>query len=453
MRLAILSLVLVVLAWPAGAQSSWPASKVAMDSGNTLQEDVDSGDIGGGGASAAGSDTQVQYNDGGSDFGGASALTYDDTVSDRGWTTIASSDDIHIGDADEGIISLGTAYIGQADETITGTVLDDILAIFNTTDTASDISYMFVGASNVPRFVIAEEGDDLATYNPRSMLIGHAATLANVDENIQCSTNYSAIDCITGGSGADLGVQDDVEVGGVLWIAEQADADADVATMGQVWVKNEAPNELWFTDDAGTDVKVSRSVNAYGVSGDRVVQSYIDTDYFAGTIERTMIKWWNSTGDSNAPDKHYTYSNGGSGKWYFADVAVAPIAGGTLRGDVLTVNMYAANTTDDENECDLVVATMEDPSSQATFNDQTTTMEAAFTACTGTIEVGFGSSNSGGAGDTAVTGAGHKYMMPLTDCTCVSDDCVLFVFLLDRSAATCDEMEGLHIALHVSELQ
>ena len=40
---------------------------------------------------------------------------------------------------------------------------------------------------------------------------------------------------------------------GTLFIQEQADASADVAGQGQIWVNTATPNELWWTDDAGTD--------------------------------------------------------------------------------------------------------------------------------------------------------------------------------------------------------
>jgi hypothetical protein len=43
---------------------------------------------------------------------------------------------------------------------------------------------------------------------------------------------------------------------GVQYIQEQADADADIAGFGQLWVNTATPNELWFTDDAGTDVQL-----------------------------------------------------------------------------------------------------------------------------------------------------------------------------------------------------
>ncbi|NQU02858.1 MAG: hypothetical protein HQ589_01750 [Syntrophaceae bacterium] len=40
-------------------------------------------------------------------------------------------------------------------------------------------------------------------------------------------------------------------------LKEIADANADTAAYGQIWVHNTAPNELWFTDDAGTDTQIS----------------------------------------------------------------------------------------------------------------------------------------------------------------------------------------------------
>ena len=43
---------------------------------------------------------------------------------------------------------------------------------------------------------------------------------------------------------------------GPIYSIEQAAADADIAAQGQIWVKNTTPNELWFTDDAGTDFQL-----------------------------------------------------------------------------------------------------------------------------------------------------------------------------------------------------
>ena len=44
---------------------------------------------------------------------------------------------------------------------------------------------------------------------------------------------------------------------GTQSLKEQAAANADTAAYGQIWVKNDTPNTLWFTDDAGTDHQIA----------------------------------------------------------------------------------------------------------------------------------------------------------------------------------------------------
>ncbi|KKM00617.1 hypothetical protein LCGC14_1802680, partial [marine sediment metagenome] len=53
-----------------------------------------------------------------------------------------------------------------------------------------------------------------------------------------------------------LDVEGDIGVDGTLSILEQADANADLAGRGQLWVDNLAPNILMFTDDIGIDFTV-----------------------------------------------------------------------------------------------------------------------------------------------------------------------------------------------------
>ena len=57
---------------------------------------------------------------------------------------------------------------------------------------------------------------------------------------------------------------------GTISMTEQAAANPDVAGDGQFWVKTATPNELWFTDDAGTDFQIS-GVEVTGTSGQIVV--------------------------------------------------------------------------------------------------------------------------------------------------------------------------------------
>lgn len=47
-----------------------------------------------------------------------------------------------------------------------------------------------------------------------------------------------------------------LDVVGTIYLTEQADAAADVAGKGQIWVNTAVPNELWFTDDGGTDAQL-----------------------------------------------------------------------------------------------------------------------------------------------------------------------------------------------------
>lgn len=45
---------------------------------------------------------------------------------------------------------------------------------------------------------------------------------------------------------------------GSVFLTEKANADADVAGDGQLWVKTATPNELMFTDDTGQDFDISQ---------------------------------------------------------------------------------------------------------------------------------------------------------------------------------------------------
>ena len=47
--------------------------------------------------------------------------------------------------------------------------------------------------------------------------------------------------------------------GGGIMIKEQADADTDIAAYGQLWVNTATPNQLFFTNDAGTDTQLTDS--------------------------------------------------------------------------------------------------------------------------------------------------------------------------------------------------
>ena len=67
----------------------------------------------------------------------------------------------------------------------------------------------------------------------------------------------------------DLNVSNDIDVKGIvnigenlfaknsLFIEETASAETDEVNFGQIWVKNEDPNQLYFTNDDGNDIQIT----------------------------------------------------------------------------------------------------------------------------------------------------------------------------------------------------
>ena len=54
---------------------------------------------------------------------------------------------------------------------------------------------------------------------------------------------------------------------GQLKLREASSAVSDVAGYGQIWIKNETPNELYFTNDAGNDIQITSGSGLAGSSG------------------------------------------------------------------------------------------------------------------------------------------------------------------------------------------
>ena len=66
-------------------------------------------------------------------------------------------------------------------------------------------------------------------------------------------------------------------VTGTLKMVEQADADADTAAQGQIWVNTATPNELYFTTDAGNDVQLTTGSGVAGAFDPDGAQTFNDT--------------------------------------------------------------------------------------------------------------------------------------------------------------------------------
>ena len=66
-------------------------------------------------------------------------------------------------------------------------------------------------------------------------------------------------------------------VTGTLKMVEQADADADTAAQGQIWVNTATPNQLYFTTDAGNDVQITDGSALAGAFDTDAAQTFNDS--------------------------------------------------------------------------------------------------------------------------------------------------------------------------------
>ena len=62
---------------------------------------------------------------------------------------------------------------------------------------------------------------------------------------------------------------------GSIYMAEQASAEGDIAAFGQLWVKSDTPNKIYFTDDAGTDFDLTLGATATGTIGGSITDNQV----------------------------------------------------------------------------------------------------------------------------------------------------------------------------------
>ena len=77
-------------------------------------------------------------------------------------------------------------------------------------------------------------------------------------------------DLVVSGSKVGIGTEEpktDLTIEGTITLKEQAAADGDTATYGQLWVKTATPNELYYTTDAGDDIQIT-SGTSLAATGD-----------------------------------------------------------------------------------------------------------------------------------------------------------------------------------------
>lgn len=163
----------------------------------------------------------------------------------------ATDYDLTVGDVDGtptyGIIRIGNSIIGRTSNTA-GYDLDGAFVIRNSGGAVSgNIEFAVIDSASLIRFATPKSGVGNATYSPRSMLIAGPAV---ADSDIvtvgywQTEGIFGNLVCDTGTNGADLGVQNDLEVEGDIFVdsIKESTASAGVTIEGVSFEDNIGSN-------------------------------------------------------------------------------------------------------------------------------------------------------------------------------------------------------------------
>jgi hypothetical protein len=208
------------------------------------------------------------------------------------------------------------------------------------------------------------------------------------------------------------------------------------------------------TLDAAVDLVRDQDhyINPFGVSGSRIMQSFVDDSGTGHSGVREAVRWFSNKHDVTAGANHLLSGASNPTNLTNQNIGIHSIAGGKLKADALTVraiNIVSANA----NRCTWQVYKAE-AAATISFDPTIDGGMTNWDLCTGEIQMGPTSVNSGGIGDSPLSGSADYYTMPLTNCTCASVDCKMIVTVQDRTpgSITCDSVDDMQVTLFLSEV-
>ena len=160
-----------------------------------------------------------------------------------------------------------------------------------TKDTAAANAHITFTPDGEFRVTTETAGSHIQMDSGRDVLLSAARA-------IQLTSTSSDINLISGGG--------NIHCADPISITETASAPVDVAGRGQIWVKNDAPNNLYFTDDTGQDVAITNdgalagggggsSYVLLGPFGGRVGSVNSDTNFWMAGTYGVTYPFWSST--------------------------------------------------------------------------------------------------------------------------------------------------------------
>jgi len=133
---------------------------------------------------------------------------------------------------------------------------NSLLDLIHAADDDDEVFFLRLIDNDTENVILFQDWQDVASHPGAVQVINDDTLLTNdqiaysasfVDDGDSNAVGFKMLD----NSGADTVFE--VRGGGSIFLLEQSAAQSDVAGLGQIWVKNDAGNTLYFTDDAGVD--------------------------------------------------------------------------------------------------------------------------------------------------------------------------------------------------------
>jgi len=224
-----------------------------------------------------GADTMLHVDSAGdaeeiSDAASAQILIAQGTTTVPSWNAVGG--DITIGAT--GTVAIASGVIVNAD------VKSDAAIEFSKLESLTDGNILVGNGSNVAVSVNPSGDVDISNTGVFSIAAG---VIVDADLASGVFANITGVGALTQDVNFDGNNVDNL---GVAFLKEQANADADVAGSGQIWVKTATPNLLFFTNDAGTDFQVATLAGTETFTNKSIAASQL-TGIIPAAIEKTPV--------------------------------------------------------------------------------------------------------------------------------------------------------------------
>lgn len=137
----------------------------------------------------------------------------------------------------------------------------------------------------------------------------------------------------------------DVDASGTVFIQERADAQADEAGKGQLWVDNQTPCELYFTTDAGNDIQITSGTSVVGPASAVSMTNGSDNRIATATGSTALNGEANLTFDGNTLTVTDAITDTNAGTFTAVDVNFDKTGASTSDNTMIGLNLDMDNTT------------------------------------------------------------------------------------------------------------